>query len=456
MNIRPSLWRVTVGGCLAMVYVTCVTSPVTAAFVRDLGGGELHFGLLEGVSLAMLALQFVGAWLMEFLPRRKPLFMVMLIACRLLYLPLAFLPLFVPAVPPIRWVWLMILLVGASVGMNQLVTPLWLSWMGDLIPRRLLNRYWGARQFYMTLTWTLSYLAVAAFSYFGAGLSPRIMFPILVVCGVTAGVVDILLFGRVHEPSNPHQAGQGFWRMLAAPLRAREYRSLVRFNSLFGLSAMFAAAFMQVYALKELRLPVWKTNLIWSLVGLGSVFVSRLWGRLADRFGHRPVLVICAAFKPVVCLAFLFATPANALWLLGGVFFFDSMVNSGQQIATNGYMISMAPREARSMFIAAMTAFGGLAGGLGAILGGVFLRHTETLVVTFAGRDWTHYHLLFAISFGMRILCVPLAAAIREPSSRPPAEVIAHLAGQWPLRMLVFPVGLYRRWRGRPNGDEHV
>ena len=345
-------------------------------------------------------------------------------------------------------VWLL-LLTAVQGALANFMVPLWFSWMGDLIPQRILGRYWGNRLRSMTAVWTVASLLVGAVTYFGAALPARVLFAILVAPGTLTGVLDIVLFLRVREPENVLSGDQDILRLLLEPVRHPEYRSLVVMVCAFSGAAMLAAAFMYVFCLDTLQMPVWKVQITWCTVGLGSVVVARTWGFIADRHGHRPIIVLCVLFKPFVCVAFLLSTPGNAMVLLGVVFFFDSILNAGYEIAVNGYMLKMAPRENRSMFIASIMALAGLAGGLGAVLGGLFLENTQAFSVVLGGRSYGNYHLLFAISFLLRALCIPLAVRIREPRSATTLTVAGYLRGVWPLRMFLFPIGLYRRVRNR-------
>jgi MFS family permease len=437
---------ITVAGCLAMVYGTCVASPLTVSFFRDLGATDMHFALLGGLPMVMLVMQFVGAYLANRVPRRRPWFIGLGIAARLLYVPLALLPL-IPGVCECVGIPFLILLVVASSGIGNLVGPIWLSWMGDLIPRSVLNRFWGGRQRYLMAAWTLAYWGVGLFAFRFAHLSPRHAFPILVVVGGAAGVTDLLLFLRVPEPENLRTSGPSPWKDLSEPLRHRDYRTLVLFTCLFAATTNLAAVFMQLFVLKVLNLAVWKTTLAWSMYGVGTALVAPTWGRIADRYGHRPILRVCTVFKPLICLVYLLVTPSTAFLVLTISFFFDSMLNSGNEIAVTGYMLKMAPRENRAMFIAANSALSGIAAGLGGILGGVILRYTVNFAPDLLGRQWSNYHLLFLISLVLRLFCIPLAGAVREPTSAPSRVVVGYLMDLWPGRLLALPAGLYRRWR---------
>jgi MFS family permease len=310
----------------------------------------------------------------------------------------------------------------------------------------MFNRYWGGRQRYLTLTTAATSLAITVLVYHTHGVPVQAQFLFLVLVGCTVGTIDILLFRNIREPPNL-RTDEHAWDTLRQPLRDRNYFKLVRFLCLFHGVSNLAAAFMPLYALDVLRIPLWLAALVWATPSFGYAIVAPLWGRIADRFGHRPILRLCVWLKPGIALVFLLVTPALAAPVLGIALFLDSMLNSGMEIAANSYMLKMAPRENRSMFIAATSALSGLASGAGAILGGLILRHTTAFSVHLAGRDWNHYQLIFFASFLLRVPCIRLAARIREPTSAPSRVVLEYLAGLWPMRPMLLPLDWYRRLR---------
>jgi len=442
--LRRSLTLITIAGCLAMAYVAGTTSPAFIQFMRTIGATDAHFGLLAGIPMVMLSMQFLGAVITNVIPRRKPLFMVLVVLGRFLYVPLAVAPAVFPALRGASGVAYVVVLLAIAGALMNITGPLWLSWMADLIPRRVLNSYWGGRQRWMYLTWTASYVAVAAFVSF-ARMPISVTFPVLATIAAVAGIVDIILFVWVPEPPNVVMRGKPIIETMLAPLRSREYRPFVVYSCAWSASAMFAAAFMQVYALKVLGLTVWQTTLIWCATGVGVALMSSYWGDLADRHGHRPILAICMGLKSLIVLAFLIATPGTALWLLPAVLLFDSVWDSGLMIASNGYMLKIAPRANRSMFIAAITGLAGICGGLGAMAGGGFLKATAGFHLEAVGRVWTNYHFLFLLNILMRLGCIALAHRVHEPKAAMPDQLLCVLRGSWPMRFLLFPVGMYRR-----------
>lgn len=432
-----------------MAYVAGTTSPAFVQFMLDIGATDAHFGLLGGIPMVMLSMQFLGAVATNVIERRKPLFMTLVIVGRFLYIPLAVIPATFPSLRGSSGVAFVLLLLALSGALMNIAGPLWLSWIADLIPRRILNSYWGRRQRWMYMTWTASFLAVAAFVSFGK-LPIMVTFPVLATVAAVAGIIDIALFVWVREPPNTVIRGKPIIETMLAPLRSSEYRAFVIYSCAWSASAMFAAAFMQLYVLKEFGLTVWTTTLIWCASGVGIAVVSPRWGKLADKHGHRPILTICIGMKSAIVLVFLLVTPKVVLWVLPITLFIDSFWNAGIMVASNGYMLKIAPKQNRSMFIAAITGLAGICGGLGAMAGGGLLKATAGFQMDAIRRLWTNYHLLFLVSILMRLGCIALAFRVREPKAAPPDKLLYLLCGAWPMRFLMFPVGMYRRLeRGR-------
>ncbi len=391
--------------------------------------------------MAMLSMFFVGALLANRLRRRKPAFMIVYIAGRLLYLPIAFFPLLFKSVSPDVMMMAIVVMVGLNYALNHIGAPLFLSWVADLVPHRILNRYWGTRQRWTHFVGTICFIAVAAFTYY-VHLPITIKFPILATAAVIVGVTDILLFIRVHEPDHAVVRNRQFLSVLFEPIRDRNYRTFLFFQCVWRASTAIVGAFAQIYVLKIMHVPVAYAILIWSLHLIGPALTGRLWGKLADKHGHKPVLSVCLTLKPLYALAYLLMTEGTVIWLLPPAMLLDGMLNSGLTVAENGYSMKMSPRENRSMFIAAVRGFAGICGGLAAIAAGVFLQHMSGLSIDLLGRTWNHYHIIFLTSIIMRLVCIVLVRVVREPSSSPPSHIVRELLPAWLWRWARPPVGV--------------
>jgi MFS family permease len=190
--------------------------------------------------------------------------------------------------------------------------------------------------------------------------------------------------------------------------------------------------------------------IIWAIPGLGGFLTAKKWGRLADRFGQRPILILTMTLKPLLLLVFLAVTRENAIWILPPAFFFDAMLNAGIMVGSNGYLLKLVPKENRSMFIAAATGLTGIAGGIGAFAGAGFLEFFEGWSIYWMGRFWNHYHLLFVVGIPLRMSCLIMALRISEPTSSSPMKVFNHIRGILRLTGSQLAAPFYRK----KNGDE--
>lgn len=453
-DLRRSLTLVTIAGGLAMLFQASIGSPMATDYFRTIGFTEIHFGILSGVPMIMVAMQFLGALWCNRLQTRRAVFMGLVISGRMLWLGVVLMP-FMPFPSPSLRIACMIACIAVSGFLQNLAPPIWFSWMADLIPRRILSRYWGSRMRWLNIIWLIAYIPLTLFGFYYASLGFTLIqaFTLVASLGVAAGVTDIIMFLRVHEPRPTPVRARPILETIIEPLRQKQFRSYMLWNIAYSASAMIGAAFMLLYVLKVLALPLWQVMLIWWMPGIGSTISAKPWGRLIDRFGSRPVLVLCTALKPLAPIIFFIITKETALVGLSLFFILDNMLNVGQQLSTNGFMLRMTPRENRGMFVAAISSLPGIAGGLSAIAGGVLLHAWAGHTVTLFGREWCNYQYLFLLSALLRVLCIPLALRIKEPASAAPRTVLAAIFDE-PFRLFALPSRM-TRWISEKLKDRH-
>ena len=425
-----------------MAYMVATKSPIATDYFRSLGFSKVHFGILGGAPMVMMGMQFVGALWANRLRSRRITFMVLLIAGRLIWVSVVMLPHLVPGLGSDARA---AAIIGLFIVMHALLNlgpPIWMSWMGDIIPKRVISRYWGRRMQWMQVVRLISNGALIPFSFYyeKLGFTLAGAFTLLVAIGVTAGVIDIVLFAWVDEPPAAPVRSRPVLSTIFEPLRHADFRRYLTWYCCFSAALHFGGAFMQLYVLDCLGVPLWIAVFIWWTFGIGSAASSGFWGRMIDRHGSRPVMIVCTVLKPMSPLVFMLMTRGLAPIVLPVFFLLDSCLNSGWMLATNGFMLRVAPRENRGMFTAAMASLPSFCAGLAAIAAGFLLRAWEGTAVEFAGKTWTSFHFLFLLCAILRASCIPLALRVREPRSDGPRHVLAAIAGILPLRLRSLPV----------------
>jgi MFS family permease len=417
-----------VAGCLGMIHLQLTTSPATVQFARALGANGLHIGILGALPTAMLFMQFVAGFVVNRIRYRRWLWLTVGIAHRLILLPAAVGPMLWPEVPKTVWVWVLIGLTAASYALADFCHPLWMSWMGDYLPKQGLSRFWGRRHLWMHWAAALS-LGIAA--VYSAG-HPGGVVPAFAVLGVVAavcGVADLLFFLGVDEPPVRPASSPRLRDIFIAPFQQREFRAFIGFTCFWHFAAMTGSPFIGLFLLQYVGMDLFHVMLLSACSWVGGALTAGRLGWLADRFGHRPLLVLSIAFKSALMLALLFvpANPELAFWLLIPVFMLDALLNAGMAIANYGFLLSYSPSENRAMYIAAGTAVAGMVGGVTSIAAGAILQSLDGWDFSFLAIGVSHFHLLFTISVVLRLISAVLVLRVEEPEAAKTREVVTHL-----------------------------
>ncbi len=448
---------IVIAGCLGMAYTQLTTSVASIEFCRALGGNGLHIGILGAVPTGMLFMQFLAAYVANQIKYRRRLWVSLSLVQRLICVPVAMGPWLYPDVSPTLWIWLFLTVWAINQGLLHFCTPLWLSWMGDYLPHVGLNRYWGVRQLWMQLTAALCLLGSSLYLW-KSGVDIRLGFPVLVGIGGLLGVLDILIFLKVDEPQVTHLPAVNLREVLSGPFQQESFRSFIGFTCYWHVAAMVGAPFISLYLLQYVGMDLFQVLLLWTCSWVGGALGSRWLGHLAEEYGNRPVLSICVALKSINMIGLLLAPrqPTAAFLILVPVFMVDMVLNTGIAIANNGFMIKNSPAANRTMYIAAGTAVAGLCGGVTAVVSGFALMLMDDWSLSVGTATFSGFHVLFLISLMLRLVAVILVRRVKEPDVHDTVQVVTTLIGVTPLRVLRYPVGLYRRTWGSPQSSPDV
>lgn len=417
-----------VAGCLGMIYLQLTTSPATVQYARSLGANGFHIGILGALPTAMLFMQFVAGVAVTHVRYRRWLWLTVGITHRLVMLPAALGPMFWPDMPPGFWIWTLLGLTAVNYALSDFCHPLWMSWMGDYLPRQGLGRFWGRRHLWMH--WTAAFalgLAALFTAYHPGGIKPA--FAIMGVIAAFCGVADLLFFLWVDEPPVQTAPSPRLRDILVAPFQQREFRAFIGFMCFWHFAAMTGAPFISLFLLEYVGMDLFHVMLLWACSWIGGALTAGRMGWIADRFGHRPLLVLSIAFKSTLMLALILvpSNPQLTFWLLIPVFMLDALLNAGIAIAQHGFLLSYSPVGNRTMYIAAGTAIAGMVGGVTSIASGAALRALAGWDFSFLAVGVSHFHVLFSISVALRLLAAVFVLRVEEPEAASTREVVTHL-----------------------------
>lgn len=206
-------------------------------------------------------------------------------------------------------------------------------------------------------------------------------------------------------------------------VRSKLLRKIRKFIDENGpLAAMFAVVFVNLvgfgivvplmpFFAQSLDAQAWQVTLMFTAYSLGQFFAEPYCGRLSDRIGRKPILIVTTALS--VLFYFCLAFSAN-IWVAILIRFFSGL-SSGNISTIQGYVSDVSPPEKRS---GRMSLIGG-AFSLGFVIGpfiGGMLSHE-----TVAGGNQFRLPLMGAALLSA-LACLGVIAFVRESRQRAPVN----------------------------------
>ena len=412
-RLRLSLGACTAEGLVAEVVSAFAGGAILTGWAIHLHASAFLTGLVVALPQMAQLIQLPAAWSTAFLGRRRAAVTLVAVS-RQVMLPLALLPFLGASEATGQRILFVVAALSAVLGV--LGNNAWVSWMGELVPRRIRGRYFGKR----TALCTVAGAAAAA----AAGLlldwaRPRgatgTMLGVLQLCAAAGGVVTTVLMLRQHDPTRGAERTPVSLGQALHPFRDRAMRGLLLYVLAWNLAVGVAGSFFALYMLQNLHMGFTLLALHGIGMATGRVLTAPLWGRIIDRLGARPVLIACGFGISTIPFIWLFPTP-SFLWPLVLDAVVAGMLWGGHNLAMFVLPMTTTPRRGRPFYIAAVAMTGGLAFTVATMCGGA-LAETLPRQLTVLGHPICNMQLLFVLSGSLRFLAAFAALRIHEPAA---------------------------------------
>jgi hypothetical protein len=341
-----------VEGSLATVHITITTGSLVTAYAFYLGARDFQIGLLAALTALSTMGSVLAAQWIGLLGRRKPLTVATSVLGRALWAVLCLLP-FLHLSPGLR---LALLLAGGREASG-------LAWI------------------------------------FGtAGLF-----------AVLAGISLCLQW----EPPLSGERPRPLAEILRLPLAEQKFRRLLVFLICWSMAIGVAGPFYVAHMIRNLKMPFSTIALYSIIAGTVTLGAQPVWGRIIDRLGNRPVLILNLCGLSCLPLLWVLATPGHALpiWIdafLTGIFW------PGFTLATFNLVLATAPEEGRTSYLGMYSLATGVFAFLASSAAGALAEALSGFHHRILGLNLVNLHLLFVLTTILRLALVPAAFGLSE------------------------------------------
>ncbi|RVT97289.1 MFS transporter [Mucilaginibacter limnophilus] len=424
-QLNSGLNLVIADGLSAEAMVVFTSGTFLTAMAIHMGATNLQLGILAALPTFTTMFQLLAIWLVQRFNNRKVVTTVFNFLARLPLIAIGIIPFIFTGGTTVQ---VLIILLFFQHIFGDIGGAAWNSWMKDLIPGERLGSFFSHRsRMAQTLNVMLSLATAIGIDYVKSHYPQNeiLTYNILFMLGGILGMVSVGLLLRTPEPK-AQAINDKLFTLFGKPLKNKNFRSLLIFNSFWAFALNLATPFFAVYMMKTLGLPVAY------IIGLGiagqlsSIISIKLWGRYSDKFSNKNIVSICGPLY-VACIIAYAIVPANnvttALTLLAIIHILSGIATAGINLALSNIGIKLAPNSeaiayisTKNMLVAFTSTIAPMIGGL---LADFFASHPLNWSVQWHGmhlqllnlQGWSYF---FVIGGLLALLSLRLLNKVKE------------------------------------------
>ncbi|MFI5357217.1 MAG: MFS transporter [Opitutales bacterium] len=294
----------------------------------------------------------------------------------------------------------------------------WNGWMQGVVPPRLRGKYFGIRN-------RLLYVSMIVFLLTVTGLLALMhgeLVAYVVLFGFALGlrILSVLSELAMSSSTGTHPIAEQLpWQEQVRQVRADPtLMRFIGFAALMGFTINLFGPFIPVFMYDELSISVAKANWILLFGPLGAALSFPAWGRLLDRFGNIPVMVVSVVLWQLFNLIWCFVDASN-LWLLYVVATTGGLFSAGYGVGVFNLLLKLTPAASRTMGIALFISISCLAAAVGPPTGGYLISWAKTQ----GYEPLAVYHCAFLFAPVFSLLSCLVLLRIREAKAASVTEV---------------------------------
>jgi len=434
---RRGLRVLTLESMASTGFSSITSSAFIVAFALVLGANNFQIGILASIPLITDVFQIPAVWIIEKFRCRKIVVFATWLISQLLWVPIALLPL-IMEIPGAAAISMLIGLMAVRGMLNAFTNCGWSSWMRDLIPQKIIGRYFARR---LSLATTVSIVLGLGAAFFldywdeiGGGVLGYSW--VLLIGLVFFGLASPAFTAAVPEPKMLPVTGRrpAFLQTITTPLRDRNYRQLMKFLMFWGFALSMAFPFFEVFMLRDLNLSILIVIILATITEVLIVISLRFWGPLSDRFGSKVIMSSSTSLFLLVLLGWSFVVIQGQsellIPLLVILHILEGIATAGILLSEEALSLKLAPQgqatsytSGASLADSAGTGIGVLAGGfLADLFTGRMLKLDLSGVAPLLGINsgeiqLSGFYFLFTLSFVIGLITLRTLQSVHEPGT---------------------------------------
>ncbi len=343
------------------------------AFAIFLGASYFQMGVLACLPLFLAGqTQFFTSRLSRLFPSRKRL-----VAGGVFLQAISLVPIFLTHQFQFLRIEFYIFFVTLYFTFNNTISPVWNSWMGDLVATNSRGKYFGKRNRIVMVGTFLSMIAGGAILYYCKKFKVELLgFAIILLFGFGFRLLSFKaltkkldLPSRDEENKNKRSFFQFCWE-----LPSRNYGHLILSMVTVNFGVYLAAAFYTPHLLSHLKLNYWAYTVMISSVLLFKSLASGFWGEVIDKLGAKRIVVATSFMIGLTTWPWAFSSNLKILFVTQC---FTGIAWAGYELATFTFLLDATVPEERTMVMSYYNILNTATGFSGGVIGAIYVAFSK-------------------------------------------------------------------------------
>ena len=405
---------------LGAIFAASTGGMFLIGFAIKLGADNVLLGLMATIPQYFVVFQFLSAYLVERGVSRKRLTVSFAFMTPLCWFFIAVIPFFNHAMDKTGRFTALIGVISLVTLSSQFIANARASWIGDLVPKERRGRFFGLCGMFAGL--------VGAFFAIVEGRALDILqsrglfaFTGLFFFGALFGLASA--YFNIPQPDCPLPNGAKRVSLLGVLKETRHNRNFVTLAITHAVMALggIAGPFSAAYCLRDVGMGFFGLGLVNSVGTVAILASAPFWGRLVDRFGCRPMLILGFSLLAPASCGWFFIPPGaahRAYWILPCCNLLSGVGSGAVSVAISTMMYKASKPQGRAVQFAAYSVFVTLVAAPMPLLGGLLVSGLNR-----AGFP-VDLRLTFYLWGVFMLLAALIARRLRESDAAPTGELV--------------------------------
>ncbi len=358
------------------------TGPVLISFALKFGANLIILGFLGAIPTLCNFFQIPSIFLIEKVRNRRLISVFSLTMYRICILAIGLIPILFTFELALTFLILFLTLqsIFASIGHTA-----WNFWMHDLIPQKILGKFYSRRILLSTIMGLITSLLAGIFiDIWKVNFShiEGLSYSVLYFLGSVFGMISIYYISKVSEPSMIKlEIKPKLPQLISEPYKDQNYKNLLIFLFFWYFTLGFTIPFFTVYMLEKLQLSLTLVILFTGISQIMNLSFLKLWGSLSDKFSNKSVLNISCPLFVLSVLGWIFTSLPGLYWftlpLLIIIHIFMGISLAGTTLSLSNISLKLAPKGKSNWYLAVTSLFTSIPLGIAPILGGLCANYFD-------------------------------------------------------------------------------